>query len=114
MRRAVVAGVTCLLVGALGYAAADVVDLAPGILTRDGAPVDPPTPTGSASATPGWAPLPSASRVAPAAGSSALTSTPASASVDSARLDGRSNLASPTRASACASSCVSHLLVRFA
>lgn len=60
MRRAVVAGVTCLLVGGVGYAAADVVDLAPGILTYDGAPVDPPTPTGSATASPQWAPLPSA------------------------------------------------------
>ncbi|MEO7270141.1 MAG: D-alanyl-D-alanine carboxypeptidase [Knoellia sp.] len=59
MRRAVVAGVTCLLVGVVGYAAADVVDLAPGILTYDGAPVDPPTPTGSASASPTWAALPS-------------------------------------------------------
>lgn len=59
MRRAVVAGVTCLLVGGVGYAAADVVDLAPGILTYDGAPVDPPTPTGSASASPTWASLPS-------------------------------------------------------
>ena len=59
MRRAVVAGVTFLLVGGVGYAAADVVDLAPGILTYDGAPVDPPTPTGSPSASPAWAALPS-------------------------------------------------------
>ncbi|WP_040883676.1 D-alanyl-D-alanine carboxypeptidase/D-alanyl-D-alanine-endopeptidase [Janibacter sp. HTCC2649] len=59
MRRAVVAGVTCLLVGGVGYAAADVVDIAPGILTYDGAPVDPPTPTGSSSASPTWAALPS-------------------------------------------------------
>ncbi len=60
MRRAVVAGVTLLLVGTAGYAAADVVDLAPGILTYEGAPVDPPTPTGSPSSSPTWAALPSA------------------------------------------------------
>lgn len=64
MRRAVVAGVTCLLVGGVGYAAADVVDLAPGILTYDGAPVDPPTPTGSATASAQWAPLPSPAALA--------------------------------------------------
>lgn len=58
MRRAVVAGVTCLLVGGMGYAAADVVDIVPGILTYDGAPVDPPTPTGSATSSPVWAALP--------------------------------------------------------
>ncbi|MFC7489991.1 MULTISPECIES: D-alanyl-D-alanine carboxypeptidase/D-alanyl-D-alanine-endopeptidase [unclassified Knoellia] len=65
MRRAVVAGVTCLLVGGVGYAAADVVDLAPGVLTHDGASIDPPTPTGSASASPSWVPLPAAAGSGP-------------------------------------------------
>lgn len=76
MRRAVVAGVTLLLVGGVGYAAADVADLAPGILTYDGAPVDPPTPTGSPSASPVWAALPSA---APATATPSPTATAAGA-----------------------------------
>ncbi|CAN7191922.1 D-alanyl-D-alanine carboxypeptidase/D-alanyl-D-alanine-endopeptidase [Knoellia sp. LjRoot47] len=70
------AGVTLLLVGGVGYAAADVADLAPGILTYDGAPVDPPTPTGSPSASPVWAALPSA---APATATPSPTATAAGA-----------------------------------
>ncbi len=82
MRRAVVAGVTCLLVGGVGYAAADVVDLAPGILTYDGAPVTPPTPTGSAAASPAWAPLPSAQAPTPSpTASSTIASSPTSAAL---------------------------------
>ncbi|KGN32048.1 D-alanyl-D-alanine carboxypeptidase [Knoellia sinensis KCTC 19936] len=58
--------------GGVGYAAADVVDLAPGILTYDGAPVAPPTPTGTATASPTWAALPSADpAVSPSADPSA-------------------------------------------
>ncbi|GAA4119128.1 D-alanyl-D-alanine carboxypeptidase/D-alanyl-D-alanine-endopeptidase [Knoellia locipacati] len=83
MRRAVVAGVTLLLVGGVGYAAADVVDLAPGILTYDGAPVAPPTPTGSASASPAWAALPSA---APATATPSPTATAAGAAPTTAGL----------------------------
>ncbi len=89
MRRAVVTGVTCLLVGGVGYAAADVVDLAPGILTRDGAPVAPPTPTGSPSASPTWAALPRASAppapattAAPAPSTAGLTRALAGPSTD--------------------------------
>lgn len=74
MRRAVVAGVTCLLVGGAGYAAADVVDLAPGILTYDGAPVDPPAPTGSPSISPAWAALPSVAAPSPTPSATATTS----------------------------------------
>ncbi|KGN38331.1 hypothetical protein N803_10285 [Knoellia subterranea KCTC 19937] len=69
------AGVTCLLVGGVGYAAADTLDLAPGILTYDGAPVDPPTPTGTATGEPTWAPLPSA--VSPSSSASPTTSSAA-------------------------------------
>jgi len=83
MRRAVVAGVTLLLVGTTGYAAADVLDVAPGILTRDGATVAPPTPTGSATASPAWAALPSPapSTATPSPSSSAPAPPPSSAAL---------------------------------
>lgn len=57
MRRAVGVVTALVLAGAASYAAADVLDVAPGVLTRD-APVAPPPVPGS-TATPSWLPLPS-------------------------------------------------------